>query len=467
METRVPQFKQVLPIVALIIGSVLLGILTWRTFDGSVPLEPKGYRAVLELPQASNLHSRADVQIAGVDVGSVSGVTRDGRIARVTVEIDDRYAPLRTGTRARLRTKTLLGEAYVELVPGSPQRPSVPENGVLPLSDALPTQRLDNVLETFEPRTRRRFQVMLGGMAEAFADRAPDANNAIGRLDPVTSDFATVAEELDAQGHSLGALFAESGKVFEVLGRQQGAMQSAIRQGNRVLEVTAQQDRALAATVRVLPAFLGSLRSSFDRLSLASGDLDRAVTAIRPVVPEVEPALRTIERTAPTFRRALSDLPPAIRAGNRGLPSLTRILKAAKPALAEIYPTSREVIPVLELLGIVRDSLILTLANVGQIHGGYAVGPNNVVTNYVPGVITLWNETIGGWVKRLPTHRGNAYPDPDFLKNIGRYESFDCRHTKNPLDVPALGAAPPCITQGPWTFNGVTAYYPRVQPAPP
>jgi ABC-type transporter Mla subunit MlaD len=467
VETRVPSLARVLPIVLLIIGSVVIGILTWRTFGGSVPLEPRGYRAILELPQASNLHAQADVQIAGVDVGRVREVARNGRSARVTVEIDERYAPLRTGTRARLRSKTLLGEAYLELEPGAVRAPDLPEDGVLPLANALPTQRLDNVLETFGPRTRARLRTMLGGMAEAFAARGPEVNDAIGRLDPVLGDFATVADELDRQGDSLGTLFARSGEVFDVLGRRQGAMQAAIRQGNRVFDVTARQHEALAATVRVLPPFLGSLQSSFDRLSLASADLDRAVTAVKPVVPEVGPALRTIESAAPTFRRAFSDLPPVIRAGNKGLPSLTRILKAAKPALREIYPTSRELIPVLQLLGTVRDSLILTLANVGQIHGGYAVGPGNVVTNYVPGVITLWNETIGGWIKRLPTHRGNAYPKPDFLKDIGSYKSFDCRHTKNTLAVPALGAAPPCITQGPWTFNGVTAYYPRVQPAPP
>ncbi len=467
METRVPSYARVLPIVLLIVGSVVIGILTWRTFGGSVPLEASGYRAVVELPQASNLHAQADVQIAGVDVGRVRDVSRDGRNARVIVEIDARYAPLRVGTRARLRTKTLLGEAYLELDPGGRQAPDLPEDGVLPLASAAPTQRLDNVLDTFGPRTRGRLRTMLGGVAKAFANRGPDANNAIGRLDPLVGDFATVADELDRQGDSLGTLFARSATVFEVLGRRQGAVQTAITQGNRVFEVTARQNEALAATIRVLPGFLGSLQASFDRLTVASDDLDRAVTAVRPVVPEVGPALRTIERAAPTFREAFSDLPPVIRAGNKGLPSLTRILVAARPALRQIYPTSREVVPVLQLLGTVRDSLILTLANVGQIHGGYAVGPGNRVTNYVPGVITLWNETIGGWVKRLPTHRGNAYPKPGFLEDIGRYKSFDCRHTKNALDVPALGAAPPCVTQGPWTFNGVTAFYPRVMPAPP
>lgn len=49
----------------------------------------------------------------------------------------------------------------------------------------------------------------------------------------------------------------------------------------------------------------------------------------------------------------------------------------------------------------------------------------------------------------------------------GGLESYDCRNTANPLLVPAFGAAPACKTQGPWTFNGVSAYFPRLQAAPP
>lgn len=466
MQTQTPRALRLLPAAVLILASVLAAMAIWRTFGGSVPLEPKGYRVTAVLPSASNLHPQADVRVAGVNIGRVTDVQRDGSHARAELEIESRYAPLRADTRAILRNKTLLGEAYLELSPGSKNAPIVRDGGALPAKNVLPSQRLDDVLQTFDAPTRQRVRVLFGGLARAFGGRSANLNETLGRLAPASEDLTTVVGELARQSGDLRQLLADSGDVFATLGRQQGAIRTAITSGNRVLRTTATQREGLSRTIRALPPFLRSMRSSFTRLDAASGDLNAAVTALRPLVPELSPAVRAIDEHAPTFEQLFRRLPPVEAAAKRGLPSLTRVLDAASPALSEIYPASREVIPVLQLLAVVKDSVTTTLANVGQIHGGYAVGPGNVITNYVPGVITAWNETIGGWIKRLPTHRGNAYPKPGFLDQIGRYPSFDCRHTGNVLYVPALGQAPPCVTQGPWTFNGKTAYFPRLQPAP-
>lgn len=467
METRTPNLARFLPFIALILASIVLAIIAFRIFGGSVPLEAQGYRVTLTLPQASSLNPQADVRVAGVKVGRVISVKLADRRARVVIEVQHRYAPLRADARPLLRTKTLLGEAYLELTPGSPRVPALADGGHIAADQTRPTQRLDDVLQTFAPRTRARMRSVITGLSSAFGGREADVNASAARLAPVTADLGDVADQIDRQRTSLGTLIADSGTVFATLGRRQGELRAAITAGNQVLARTAAHRRDLDATVRALPPFLASLKDSFGRLGDASGDLTRAVTTLRPVVPALGPALRAVTTAAPTYQRLFEALPPVITAGNRGLPAATRILAAAPPALQQTYPTVREFTPTLDLLGLVHDSLILTLANVGQIHGGYAVGPGNTVTNYVPGVITLWNETVAGWTKRLPTNRGNPYPAPDFLTDIGHFKSFDCRHIHNHLYLPALGAAPPCVQQQPWTYKGVTAYFPRLQPSPP
>lgn len=466
MQTRSPNLLRLAPAAILILATVLVALAIWKAFGGTVPLQAKGYRVSVDLPNVSNLHPHADVRTAGVTVGRVTAVTRIASRARVTVQIENRYAPLRSGTRATLRTKTLLGEAYLELSPGSPRSATVRDGGHLQASMVSPSQRLDDVLQTFDPATRQRLRAAFAGVADAFHGRAAALNDTLGSLAPTTADIATVTRELADQSNELQTLLATAGDVFTDLGEQQGAIQAAITSGNRVLQTTAAQRAGLAQTVHVLPTFLRSVRDSSTRLEGAAPELRDAVAALRPVARALGPATRSIDRNAPTFTTTFQRLPAVESAAQRGLPSLTRILRVAGSAMTQLYPAARQLIPVLQLLGLVRDSVTTTLANVGQIHGGYAVGPGNVITNYVPGVITLWNETIGGWIKRLPTHRGNAYPKPGFLDQIGHYPSFDCRHTGNVLYVPAIGTAPPCVTQGAWTFNGKTSYYPRLQPAP-
>jgi len=62
--------------------------------------------------------------MSGVVIGRVAALRRQGNCAIATVEIDDQYAPVRSGAKAIVRAKTLLGEGYLELAPGPSTAPT-------------------------------------------------------------------------------------------------------------------------------------------------------------------------------------------------------------------------------------------------------------------------------------------------------------------------------------------------------
>src|SRR3954471_18231285 len=108
----------------------------WNAFGGGVPLKPKGYRITVAVPEADLLAEQADVRISGVHVGRVvrtepSSAATGGDPNRkdAILEIQARYAPLRTDVRATIRRKSLAGEEYLELTPGGVDSPSVPDGG--------------------------------------------------------------------------------------------------------------------------------------------------------------------------------------------------------------------------------------------------------------------------------------------------------------------------------------------------
>jgi hypothetical protein len=131
----------------------------------------------------------------------------------------------------------------------------------------------------------------------------------------------------------------------------------------------------------------------------------------------------------------------------------------------------RELIPLLELLGATRTSVIGFLGNVSSTLASKMVGPGNRVQYFGWGTARIWNETLSGWVKRLPTNRSNAYPKPDSADDIGKLghlKTYDCRHLGNTLYLPPTGTGtPPCDEQGPWTYKGITSYFPHLTEAPP
>src|SRR5882724_12487952 len=119
VRTKGPTVGQTVVALAFALSCFGLALFLWVTFGGPVPLQAEGYRFHVDFHEATQLAQQSDVRISGVSVGKVVDInlTKKG-LADATVELDDKYAPIPSNTRATLRQKTLLGETYVELTPG-------------------------------------------------------------------------------------------------------------------------------------------------------------------------------------------------------------------------------------------------------------------------------------------------------------------------------------------------------------
>jgi phospholipid/cholesterol/gamma-HCH transport system substrate-binding protein len=108
---------------------IILALFIWKIEDFN-PFEVKGQRLDAVFPSVAGLDDKASVRVAGVRVGRVDGVGLAGTRARITLALD-KPLPLTVGTTARIANLGLLGEKYVELVPGPQNAPPLPANAVL------------------------------------------------------------------------------------------------------------------------------------------------------------------------------------------------------------------------------------------------------------------------------------------------------------------------------------------------
>jgi phospholipid/cholesterol/gamma-HCH transport system substrate-binding protein len=471
METRTPHWRAVLTPVTFALACVALMIATWVAFGGTVPLAAQGYRIYLPLPQGTGVYPGTSIRVAGITVGKVIGVAPAGRDgARVLTEIQDQYAPVRDGATAIVRSKTLLGEAYIEMAPGPPRDPVVLDGGSLPAGSVVETQQLTDVLRIFTPAVRGRIRSMFDGLAAAGRGRSEALGDVLGNSGPTATSLAAVANTLNQQRGGLQQLIDDTGTVLAALGSREGVIRSAVTAGDAVLQVTAQREAALRATIEALPPFLNQTHAASVTLGTATGAISAGVNALNLATPQLVPALHAVIDAAPTIQALFTRLPATLSAGERNLPAVGRVLAAARPAFAVLYTALRNLIPIIQLTSDVRDSVVGSVANVGSINNGTIDVPGLGQTHFASGGVTVWNETVGGWVKRLPTNRANPYPAPGSENDIahGGLRSYDCRNTDNILYLPPTGTgSPPCIQQGPWTFDGKSAFYPRLQLAPP
>jgi phospholipid/cholesterol/gamma-HCH transport system substrate-binding protein len=443
MQKAAPSFGRIALMVGFALSCFALVLFLWLAFGGPVPLKPKGYRVSASFAEASQLSTEADVRISGVPVGKVKAIEPDAKTGRslVTIELDAKYSPLPSDARAMLRQKTLLGETYVELTPGTNGAGAIPEGGRMRLGNVSKTVELDEILRTFDPKTRAAFQEWTQTQAEAIGGHGRDVNDALGNLGPFADDAAELVDILNRQEPAVRRLISDTGVVFEALTERDGQLRDLIENSNRVFATTAQRDRELQESFVALPTFERESRATVRRLAQFAVDTDPLVTQLRPAARELSPTLIDLAALAPDLEALFRNLGPLFDASVKGIPAAERVLEDLRPLLAQIDPALRQLNPVLDFLGLYKRELTAFFANTVAATQATTVS-NKGPLHYLRTQNPLNPENLAAYPKRLPTNRPNPYTLPgtftQLRTGLPSYETRQC--TGGP--VPTLSDVP-------------------------
>src|SRR5215212_4929501 len=159
MNKNPPTIGRFAAMVGFTLSVAALLMFLWVSFGGTLPLRAQSYRFKAESPEASLLVKEADVRMAGVNIGKVKQkeLGPGGRSTLVTMELNHHFAPIGKDAHAILRQKSLLGETYVEITPGTRDAPRLADGGTLASSQVDNSVQLDEVFRVFDPETRRAF----------------------------------------------------------------------------------------------------------------------------------------------------------------------------------------------------------------------------------------------------------------------------------------------------------------------
>jgi len=440
MNKSAPSVARIGAMVVFALSCFGLLLYLWLAFGGPIPLKPQGYRFTTSFEEATQLATEADVRISGVPVGKVKAIEPERATGRsaVEIELESRYAPLPSDARAILRQKTLLGETYIELTPGSPDAEPVAEGGTLAASQVAPTVQLDEIYRTFDEDTRRAFQTWMQEQARGIGDYGRDVNDALGNLAPFAEDTAEIVDILNRQEGAVTSLVSNTGVVFEALTERGDQLRSLIENADRVFETTAARDRELQETFIALPTFERESDVTLDRLAQFAQDTDPLVTQLRPAARELSPTLRDLGALAPDLEALLRELQPLIDASVRGFPAAERVLDDARPLLAQLDPAMRQLTPIFDFLGLYKPELTAFFANtVAATQARESSGVHYLRTSN-----PLNPENLAVYPRRIGTNRPNPYQKPgnfDQLRN--GLPVFEDRHCNRA--VPGIGNTPP------------------------
>jgi phospholipid/cholesterol/gamma-HCH transport system substrate-binding protein len=328
--------------VLAIIGLVLAGLFavtvilinqraelpSWVPVIGSNNFELK---AEFSSAQAVTPGQGQAVDIAGIKVGEISGVTLQDGHAVVGMNVDNKYAPLiHQDSSLLLRPKTGLNDMVVEVDPGTQSSPEIKEGATVPLASTEPQVNPDEFLASLDADTQQFLKLLLANGAEALdpaKGRDVALSNDLRRLEPFARDISRISGALAVRRGNIASAIHNFQLVSTQLGNRDQDLTNFVDSSNAALASFAREQASIRGAVRELP---GTLQEAKGALTNADAFALQAAPALKKLIPGAKatgPALRALR---PFFQQTAGPIQNQIRPFTRQVRSpVTHIAQAS------------------------------------------------------------------------------------------------------------------------------------------
>lgn len=367
-ETPVSQLGRASPVRFAIVMIIVIVIGVYFGFTKHIPFK-HGYRLNAEFATALNIHAKSPVRIAGVDVGKVTKIKREGKSGLVSMEIEPRGLPIHSDATMKLRPRIFLeGNWFIELKPGSPSAGTLSSGSTIPITQTADPVQLDQVLDALNTDTRVNLQHFLIYFGQALTLKPDAAENAeqepevqglngaqaINRayhLGPKALRGGAVVNQATTGTvpHDLSKLIASIGKVTAALNVHEQQLGELIGNFNTFFAALAAQSAPLRVTVAELPSSLQNI----DRgLAALDASFPPTRTFAHDILPGVKNTNATVSAALPWIEQVKASLAP------NELGGVAKGLAEALPPLAKLQSEQIPVYHQGELLSKCQTNLI-------------------------------------------------------------------------------------------------------------
>ena len=396
-----------------LLAIVLIAIGVYFGFTKDMPFT-HGYYLHAVFESSNNLRPGSPVRIAGVNVGKVQSVERykSTDLTEVTMEIDEVGLPIREDATLKIRPRIFLeGNFFVDLKPGSPSTPEVPDGGMIGSSQTSMPVQFDQLLTALQSDQRADLQTLLQEYGKALASK------------PTTEQEATL--DPDSLGKSgaqgLNASYTYGPDAFKGSTLVNSALLGTEPHDlSRMIQSIARLTTALRTRERALQELIVNFNTTAGSFAAQSTALTQAVGLLGPTVTAANAAFRSLDASFPATRGFARDFTPAVLetpetveaaypwiAQTRALlrrDELGGLLAQLQPAtadLARLQGESLELLPQLNLANRCFARTIIPAGNIGVNDGALTTrrSDGSVVENFKEfwyGMVGLAGESQGG-----------------------------------------------------------------------
>ena len=255
---------------------VVLGWLVSIVGNTAFFAERSGYEA--ELDDATGLRVNDAVKIAGVEVGSVTGIDIEHGHAVVSFEVDDGTV-LPSSTRSGVRWRSVLGQKYLYLYPGESGAPLEPGDRI-PIEQSVPSADVGDFLNALGPVLQALDPDDANAFVQAVSEGVSGNEAQVRSLIDDSSSLATVLGGLDGQ---VGSIITNLDDVAGAVARRDDAVDELLVNLSSLSGDLAGRNQSLNALI----TDFADVQHRLERLLRENrGDLDGTIDDLR-VIAEI------------------------------------------------------------------------------------------------------------------------------------------------------------------------------------
>jgi phospholipid/cholesterol/gamma-HCH transport system substrate-binding protein len=269
----------------------------------------------------------------------------------------DSHAPLYRDAQVFIRAKSVAGENYVELDPGTPAAGAVPTGGLLGVEHAQDATQIDQIFSIFDRARRRDLQRALYGLGQALGDGGSRLNRTLEAASALPDQGSPAAQVLAHDRAQLAGLIDTVGTVTRALGDRAASIQLFTRKVFATASAVATRDAQLRALFDQLPPFLAQAQETAGRLQrfaisatpvvgslrVATEDLVPAVQVLLPAARRGQAVMSRLRSFSAAVTPALRELRPFAGVLTQFVPPLAAFLQQVKPMVTYLAPYTREI----------------------------------------------------------------------------------------------------------------------------
>jgi ABC-type transporter Mla subunit MlaD len=308
----------------------------------------------VELDNAFGVVVGADVKVAGVRAGRVTGMRVDPRTTHALIDFEitsPGFGSLREDAFCETRPQSLIGEYFVDCRPGTSAR-RLPAGGRIGIERTASTIPADLIANIMRRPYRERLGIIIGELGAGVGGRAGDLNDAIRRAVPALRATDQVLAELASQNRTLAGLTRDADTVIGDLAGNRRDVGRWVVETHETAAASADRRAEIAGSLRRLPGFLRELKPTMASLGRASD----AQT----------PALRDLDAASSRLARLFENLPPFADATRTSLDSLAEAARSGRPAVRASRPTVAQLGAAVARMPEVSNNLAIVLEHLGD-----------------------------------------------------------------------------------------------------